>query len=98
MNKIEQVNGYGDLRAIGRTEKAGSGAGGQREQAVGGVSGKEDQVEISQKALMMSKLAMLPEIRTEKVEQVRRELANGTYDVNGKLSVALDRFLDEYVG
>ena len=34
-----------------------------------------------------------PEIRTELVERVRREIAEGTYDTPEKFAIALDRLL-----
>jgi len=37
----------------------------------------------------------VPEIRQGKVDAVRRSLAEGTYDIDGKLDAALDRILDE---
>jgi len=33
----------------------------------------------------------------EIVEEVRQALASGTYDIDGKLPEALDRFLEEYL-
>lgn len=40
----------------------------------------------------------LPDIRSGKVLQIRRELAEGTYDINGRLTVAVDRLLESLVG
>lgn len=39
-----------------------------------------------------------PEIRTELVERVRREIAAGTYDTPEKWEAALDRMLDRLQG
>ncbi len=36
-----------------------------------------------------------PGIRFEKVARIRSDIRNGTYDVQGKLQVALDRLLDD---
>ena len=57
---------------------------------------ESDQVEISPIGRYLQQIAMLPEIRAEKVEEVRQALAEGVYDVEGKLPYALDRFLEEY--
>ena len=57
-----------------------------------------DQVEISPLGQMLDGISRLPEIRHEKVEAIRREIASGRYDTPEKLEVALDRLLDEFQG
>jgi len=57
---------------------------------------KADQVVISDVARLMHKIAQLPEIRTEKVHQVKQAIAQGMYESEEKLSIALDELLDEY--
>jgi negative regulator of flagellin synthesis FlgM len=57
-----------------------------------------DRVEISPIGRMLDDVARLPEIRHEKVEQIRREIASGIYETPEKLEVALDRLLDELRG
>jgi len=100
MSNINQINGYGNLRAIGQAAKPKGNRGGEVKNsapASPSVEVGKDQVEISEKSLFLSKMATLPEMRSEKVEHIRKELEQGTYDINGKLSVALDRFMDEYI-
>jgi hypothetical protein len=43
---------------------------------------------------VLKKIASLPEIRKEKVLEVRRQLNKGKYDLNGRLDIALDRVLE----
>jgi len=43
---------------------------------------------------VLRKIASLPEIRREKVLDVRRKLTEGKYDLNGRLDVALDKVLE----
>jgi len=43
---------------------------------------------------VLRKIASLPEVRQEKVLDVRRQLTEGRYDLNGRLDAALDRFLE----
>jgi len=57
-----------------------------------------DQVEISPLAQMLDGIGQLPEIRHEKVAEIRREIASGSYETPEKLDRALDRFLDEFHG
>ena len=43
---------------------------------------------------VLRKIASLPEVRREKVLDVRRQLTEGKYDLNERLDVALDKFLE----
>lgn len=57
-----------------------------------------DQVEISSLGLMMEGISNLPEIRHEKVEAIRQQIAAGTYETPDKLEKALDALLGEMLG
>jgi negative regulator of flagellin synthesis FlgM len=54
-----------------------------------------DHVEISPLGQMLDGISRLPEIRHEKVEEIRRQIAAGVYETPEKLELALDRLLDE---
>ena len=54
-----------------------------------------DQVEISPLGQMLDGISRLPEIRHERVEEIRRQIASGVYETPAKLELALDRLLDE---
>ena len=43
---------------------------------------------------VLKRIASLPEVRKEKVLDVRRQLTEGRYDLNGRLDVAVDKFLE----
>ena len=43
---------------------------------------------------VLRKIASLPEVRKEKVLDVRRQLTEGKYDLNQRLDVALDKVLE----
>ena len=92
MSNINGINGYGGPNAIPPTGPRGS----QPASTPTPPVDEPDQVEISSVARYLQKIAMLPETRTEKVQQVRQALEQGVYDLEGKLSYALDNFLDEY--
>ncbi|MGD9109838.1 MAG: flagellar biosynthesis anti-sigma factor FlgM [Phycisphaerales bacterium] len=47
---------------------------------------------------VLKRIASLPEVRQEKVLDVRRSLADGRYDLNDRLDMALDRVLEELTG
>jgi negative regulator of flagellin synthesis FlgM len=52
-------------------------------------------VSISPEADLVSQVHQLADIRTDKVAEIRAQIANGTYETDEKLNVALDRLLDE---
>ena len=43
---------------------------------------------------LLKKIASLPEVRQEKILDVRQKLTEGKYDVNEHLDVAIDRVLE----
>lgn len=57
-----------------------------------------DHVEISPLGQMLDGISRLPEIRHEKVEEIRSQIASGTYETPAKLEMALDRMIDELSG
>ena len=44
---------------------------------------------------VLKKIASLPEVRQEKVLDVRRQLTQGQYDIGDRLDVALDKVLED---
>ncbi|TKJ38770.1 MAG: hypothetical protein CEE38_03445 [Planctomycetes bacterium B3_Pla] len=44
---------------------------------------------------VLKMIASLPEVRKEKVLDVRRQLTEGRYDLNERLDVAVDKFLEQ---
>jgi hypothetical protein len=44
---------------------------------------------------VLKKIASLPEVRKEKILDLRRQLTEGKYDLNGRLDVALEKVLDD---
>ena len=54
-----------------------------------------DRVDISDRARLLSKLAAMPEIRQELVDEVRRQIADGTYDTEDKLDQAIASLADD---
>jgi negative regulator of flagellin synthesis FlgM len=54
-----------------------------------------DEVSISPEADLVSQVHQMADIRTDKVAEIRAQIANGTYETDDKLNVALDRLLDE---
>jgi hypothetical protein len=46
---------------------------------------------------VLKKIASLPEVRREKVLDVRRQLTEGKYDLNDRLDIALDKVLEKLI-
>ena len=46
---------------------------------------------------VLKKIAALPEVRKEKVMDVRQKLTSGKYDLSDKLDAALDRVLEDLI-
>ncbi len=57
-----------------------------------------DELEISQEADLVSRAHDLPEIRADRVDQLRAEIAAGGYETQDKLEIAVGRLLDELSG
>ena len=63
-------------------------------QSVGSSYGS-DQVDISPEADLLSQVHNMPEIRADRVADLKAQIAAGGYDTDEKLSAALDGLLDE---
>ena len=61
----------------------------------GGVSGAQDELQISDAGRLIDLANQVPEIRQDRVNAIRAQIAAGTYETPDKLDVALSRFLDE---
>ena len=59
-----------------------------------GASGA-DQVELSDRARLLSKLQETPEIRAGLVNQIKAEIEQGTYETPDKIDSAADNLLDD---
>jgi len=54
-----------------------------------------DEVDISEAARLVEQTQLMPDIRQDRVDAVRRQIAEGVYETSDKLDVALERLLDE---
>jgi negative regulator of flagellin synthesis FlgM len=55
----------------------------------------QDELEISDAARLVDQVRELPEVRQDRVDRIRAEIAQGTYETDEKLEIALGRFMDE---
>ena len=72
-------------------------AGSVRAKAVQGTSAasRSDSVEISEMARFLDKISRLPDIRKEKVDAVKEEIAKGVYETPEKLEKAIENLMKE---
>ncbi len=58
-------------------------------------TGGSDEVVISSAARLLDAVHNLPEIRQDRVREIREAIAEGTYETDEKLQIALERLLEE---
>jgi len=54
-----------------------------------------DELDISHEADLASRAREVPEIRADRVAEIRRQIESGEYETEERLNLALDRLLDE---
>jgi negative regulator of flagellin synthesis FlgM len=54
-----------------------------------------DQLDISPEADLVAQVHNLPDIRADRVAQIKAQIAAGTYETDAKIDLALSRLLDE---
>lgn len=54
-----------------------------------------DELDISDAARLVDQAREVPGIRHERVEAIRAQIAEGTYETQEKLEIAIERLLDE---
>ena len=55
----------------------------------------QDELQLSEAGQLIGKAHDLPQVRWDRVNQIRAQIAQGTYETDDKLRVALGRLLDE---
>ena len=55
----------------------------------------QDELQLSEAGQLIGKAHDLPEIRWDRVNQIRAQIAEGTYETDDKLRMAVGRLLDE---
>ena len=64
-------------------------------QSTSGTSPIGDRLDISAAGEIAGRMAEIPDIRADRVQQIRDAIQNGTYETSDKLDTALSRLLDE---
>jgi negative regulator of flagellin synthesis FlgM len=60
-----------------------------------GASPIQDELNISDAAKAVDQVGQVPDMRMDRVQQIRTQIAQGTYETSDKLDVAVGRLLDE---
>jgi negative regulator of flagellin synthesis FlgM len=89
-----EINGPGHIHSaqpistphIGRVDRADT---------HGGFVAGGDEVSISREADLVARTHELPEIRHDRVAEIRAQIAAGAYETDAKLDLAVERLLDE---
>lgn len=55
----------------------------------------DDRVEVSDAARFLAKMNAMPEVRTDLINEVRSQIADGTYDTPEKMDLAIDSMIEE---
>jgi negative regulator of flagellin synthesis FlgM len=55
----------------------------------------QDELELSDAARVVEKVRDVPDIRHDRVEEIRAQIEAGTYETDEKLEIAVGRLLDE---
>jgi anti-sigma28 factor (negative regulator of flagellin synthesis) len=54
-----------------------------------------DRLDISEAGQIAGRIAEMPDIRADRVRDIRAAILNGTYETEARLGTAVDRLLDE---
>ncbi|MBI3096668.1 MAG: flagellar biosynthesis anti-sigma factor FlgM [Planctomycetes bacterium] len=57
-----------------------------------------DNVQISEVARLLSRLQSVPDVRSDRVAEVRAAIEKGDYETPDKIRTAVDRIFDDLVG
>lgn len=88
MNEVNQVAG---TQAAHRVESNTRASRIEREAAPSKADDGVDRAEFSERGQLLGRLASVPEIRVDKVADIRAQIEAGTYETGDKLDIAVER-------
>ena len=59
---------------------------------------QDNQAQVSPLGELLRSISLIPEIREDKVEHLRAQIKEGSYDFDGHIDVVLDRVLEDILG
>lgn len=90
-----QIHGPSQIHASQAVHAPQSARAAEPQQATTGPTAPRDQLDLSAAGQMLDSIRDLPEIRHDRVQQLRTAIADGSYESADKLDGALERLLDE---
>lgn len=100
MTDISSI-GHGSVGPAGgfhrTTSPASFDPGATRTARPGADAASADRVELSEHARFMNRLREMPDIRTDRVEEIRQQIADGTYVTDHKLNIAISRVIESFI-
>jgi anti-sigma28 factor (negative regulator of flagellin synthesis) len=85
---IGQISGATPARAVSPTTSVSQPA------TTSHVAAPRDELEISSAGKMLDRLSETPEVRAERLAQIKEAIDNGAYDTDEKLEAALSKMFD----
>ena len=85
---IGSVSGATPARAVSPTTSV------SQPSTASSVVAPRDQLEISSAGKMLDRLSETPEVRAERLAQIKEAIENGAYDTDEKLEAALSKMID----
>ncbi|MHC4910692.1 MAG: flagellar biosynthesis anti-sigma factor FlgM [Planctomycetota bacterium] len=52
-------------------------------------------MELSEHARLLDRLRQVPDVRTDRVAEIREQIESGRYETEERLTVAIDRLIDD---
>lgn len=95
MHDVGQVTGAGSIQRI---ESNGRVTRDSRTAPDREPTDRVDRAEFSEEAQLLGKLATLPDVRIDKVAEIRAQIEAGTYETQEKLDIAVQRAVDDLLG
>lgn len=91
------VSGLGSVQGsspVRSTNPAGPSAAANAAKPQSAIPAPQDEVQISAAGQMMDRLSDAPEVRAERIAQIKEAIENGDYDTDEKLEAALSRMFE----
>ncbi|MFO1041146.1 MAG: flagellar biosynthesis anti-sigma factor FlgM [Planctomycetaceae bacterium] len=91
---IGSTQGSGPVRSTNSIGATGPAAATPSTQAQSSITSPKDELEISVAGQMLDRLSETPDVRAERLAQIKEAIENGDYDTDEKLEAALERMFD----
>jgi negative regulator of flagellin synthesis FlgM len=95
MADIALVAGYSGVECAGGVAPERAGAKAPAQSEASRTERPSDRVDISDRARLLSKLSAMPDVRSELVDRIRQEIAQGTYETEDRLDQAIENLAED---